>query len=92
MSIRFPDFSVLFHRSVDRNAPQQQGGALPTPEHAHLQAVQMAQENERRRAVIEQGREADRAALERRRERERKSGRGTKSANREKGRHVDLKA
>lgn len=95
MSIRFPDFSVLFHRSVDRHGPEQRGGVVATPEHAHAQAAAIAQENERRRTVIERGQEADRAVLRRQRERERRGrsgASGTGKSSNEKGRHVDLKA
>lgn len=92
MSIRFPDFGVLFHRSVDRSGPKLQEGAFPPPEHAHLQAARIAQENERRRTVIEQGREADQTTLRSRRERERKAGKDRRSSGKEKGRHVDLEA
>lgn len=91
VSIRFPDFSLLFHRSVDRHGPEPRGG-VSAPEQAHAQTLAIAQENERRRVTIQQGREADRARLTRQRERRGRKGPPPGEEGKAKGRHVDLQA
>lgn len=90
MSIRFPDFGVLFHRSADQKAPEQRVGVYPTPELLHAQAEKIKQENERRRTTVERGRGTDRTILSRRREREREGAR--RGAPRGKGQHIDIEA
>lgn len=71
MSIRFPDFSVLFHRSTQTSSARQQTGMVPTPEFMHAQAAGIEQENERRRTRVARGDEvAGRALDPRKRERE----------------------
>ncbi|HLS89909.1 MAG TPA: hypothetical protein VK101_01530 [Limnochordia bacterium] len=74
MSIRFPDFSVLFHRSTQTGSVRQQAGVVPTPELMHAQAAGIQQENQRRRTRVSRGDEVAGKTVDARRRESRRGG------------------
>lgn len=86
MTIRFPDFQVLFARSTQ--GPQGARPAVPAESlaHHHAQAAAIEQQNVRRRTTVNEGEKSQGATGKRRR-----GERGGPSP-REKGRHLDIQA
>ena len=96
MSIRFPDFQILFPRATE--IPKVQPGASEQAHVSlHAQAAQIEQERERKRTTLDKLPESERSWIRRERRPGGGSGRGAPSKKAEgdsqgKGRHIDIEA